>query len=82
MTQDELNDIAAQLEGKAESVESGFYGPAEPGEDESWVGDLQHAAYLLREGRIADLNQVEWDEIEAGTEFTREDIEGPEEAQV
>ena len=29
------------------------------------MGDLRHAAYLLREGRVDDLNQSEREEIEA-----------------
>lgn len=65
MTQDQLNELADQLEGKAQDVADGAYGAAEPGEDESWIGDLRHAAYLLREGRVDDLNQSEREEIEA-----------------
>ncbi len=65
MTQDELNDIADELDSKAQDVEDGGYGDSEPGEDESWSGDLKHAAYLLREGRTEDLNQSELEEIEA-----------------
>lgn len=65
MTVEEMNECADMLEGKAEGVQDGVYGPADPGEDESWIGDLRHAAYLLREGRIQDLNQSEREEIEA-----------------
>lgn len=65
MTQDELNEIAEELEGKAQDVADGGYPDGEPGQDESWAGDLRHAAYLLREGRVDDINEVEWDEIEA-----------------
>lgn len=65
MTVDEMKECADRLEGKAEDVREGMYDPSEPGENESWEGDLRHAAYLLREGRIQDLNQSEREEIEA-----------------
>ena len=65
MTTEEMNECADELVGKAEDIREGGYGPSEPGEDESWIGDLRHAAYLLREGRIEDLNQSERAEIEA-----------------
>ena len=65
MTADELNELADELEGKAESIQNGDYDPSEPGENESWMGDLRHAAYLLREGRLDDLNQRQREETEA-----------------
>lgn len=74
MTTEQMNECADRLEVKAEDVREGAYDPSEPGENESWMGDLLHAAYLLREGRIADLNQSEREEIEAiGYDLTEEE---------
>jgi hypothetical protein len=65
MTDEERELLAFGLELKANAVEAGEYGPSEPGEDQSWAGDLRHAAYLLREERVEDLNQSEREEIVA-----------------
>jgi hypothetical protein len=71
MEQERMNEIAEQLEAKAESVADGFYGADD--DNESWAADLRHGAKHLRDNEIAEISIGQWEEIEAGS-----DIDGTE----
>jgi len=73
MTQERMNELAEQLESKAESVLRGFYGKDD--DDESWYGDLRRAAKRLRRGAIVELNNTDIEEIACGTDADAEEVD-------
>jgi hypothetical protein len=74
MEQDRMNEIAEQLDAKAESVADGFYGKDD--DDESWAADLRRAAKRLRRGAegVQELNATDFQEIESGSDIDGDEL--------
>jgi hypothetical protein len=70
MTRERMEDLANQLDHKAELIWSGFYGKDD--DDESWAADCRRAAKRLRRGAV--LSPIDLEELECGTDATREEV--------
>ena len=72
MTQDRRNELAEQLECKAELVAEEYYGPDR--DNPRWVADLEYAASCLRDDELHDLDQSAREELEACCVLSDEEL--------
>jgi hypothetical protein len=76
MTQERMNEIAEDLENKAEAIEQGEYGAEDHGgDDERWCVDLRSAAKKLRANVLSDFTNSELEEIEYSSDADASEID-------
>lgn len=79
MNAERRNQLADQLEAKADAVESGELGPEDhAGDNERWTVDLRFAARKLRANDLHDLTDAEQEEIE----YSGEDVTEAERSEI